>query len=89
MRHSHPVHLCCQWVLNENSRWVYEHLHCRDEEEHYHAAAEGRSAPLLLLGGVMLLQLGVHKTQRHQVDLMILHSEEHKYENGPLSCMYI
>lgn len=68
-----------------NSRWVYEHLHQCDEEEHYHAAAEGRAAPLLLLGGVTILQLGVYKTQWHRVDLMILHSEEHKYENKPLS----
>lgn len=68
-----------------NLRWVYEHLHPCDEEEHYHAAAEGRSAPLLLLSGVMFLQLSVHKTQRHRVDSMILHSEEHKYENRPLS----
>ena len=68
-----------------NSRRVYEHLHRCDKEEHYHAAAEGCPTPLLLLSGVMFLQLGVHKTQRHRVYLVILHSEEHKYENRPLS----
>lgn len=68
-----------------NLRRVYEHLHRCDEEEHDHAAAEGCSAPLLLLGGVMILQLGVHKTQRHRVDSMNLQSEEHKYENRPFS----
>ena len=32
-----------------DSQWVYEHLHRCNEEQHYDAAAEGRSASLLLL----------------------------------------
>lgn len=58
----------------DNSQWVYEHLHRCDEEENQDAAAEGGAAPLLLLRGEVLLELGVHEAQRHGVDLVILHS---------------
>lgn len=46
-----------------NLQWVNEYLHCCDKDEHYDAAAEGRSAALLLLRGVVLFQLPIHKTQ--------------------------
>lgn len=58
----------------DNSQRVYKHLHGCDEEENQHAAAEGGAAPLLLLGGEVLLELRVHEAQRHGVDLVILHS---------------
>lgn len=61
-------------TVYRNSLWVYEHLHHCDKEEHDDAAAEGRSTSLLLLWGVALFQLPVHKTQWDRVDLMILHS---------------
>lgn len=60
------------WYIN--SQWVYEDLHCCDEKEYDHAAGEGCSAPPLLLWGVVVLQLSIHKTERNGVDLMILHS---------------
>lgn len=60
--------------VDVNSQGVYEDFHCCNEEEYNDAAAEGCSTSFLLLWGVVLLQLCIHKTQRCVVDLMILHS---------------
>lgn len=83
---SHKVHIeCISWDVaaqNANSQWVYEHLHRGNEEEYYDAAAEGCSAPLFLLRGVVLLQLRVHKTQWHGVDLVIFYSARNRRKKG-------
>lgn len=58
----------------DNSQRIDEHLHCCDEEENQDTAAEGGAAPLFPFGGEVLLKIGVHKAQRHDVDLSIFHS---------------
>jgi len=82
------LYVTCDKVIHVNSQWVDEHLHGCNEEEHYDAAAEGSSASLLLLRGVVLLQLHVHKTQRQRVDLVILQAASNVEGSYPFGTTY-
>lgn len=58
----------------DNSQRINEHLHRCDEEENQDTAAESGATTLFPFGGEVLLKIGVHKAQWHDVDLSIFHS---------------